>query len=284
MKRHKLLGWLLGGLIAFGILFGRPPGSPVAELPLERDEDRALALRVEAGPRRTDASSDARVGEVLSYAGAMPAFGPAELQRLLRRVPARERGLGLSWNDGSGGIVAFSVGNTEGSHRFASGYLTRWQPFAAEQLWMPWYAVARRLRYQYDHEQFPGREEVWQTPLQSWQRGVGDCEDHALLLADWLLNAGEDARVVLGTYRGEGHAWVVVIRDGTAYLLEATQKFGRGALRQYPLAALLTDYQPELMFNRDDLWVNEGAYLTTDYTGQRWRKASWFREFAAGEG
>lgn len=144
-------------------------------------------------------------------------------------------------------------------------------PYRAEQIWMPLYAISERLRYQLDRHQFQGREEVWLTTLQAWSRAKGDCEDHAILLADWLIEMGLDARVVLGKHRREGHAWVVVFKDGQEYLLEATLKRKIRRWSVYPLAKSMPEYYPEIMFNRQTLWVNTGSVLTVNYSGLQWR-------------
>jgi hypothetical protein len=162
-----------------------------------------------------------------------------------------------------------------------NAYLLGRTPYQVSQAWMPLYAVADRLRYQLDHHQFPGREEVWLTSMQAWSRGRGDCEDHALLLADWLIDLGLDARVVIGMHGKEGHAWVVVLRDGKEYLLEATLKQKLKRWSAYPLASMLPDYHPEIMFNRDLLWVNVGSKFTVSYSGPQWRQAVYFLPRAA---
>ncbi|MDO9225978.1 MAG: hypothetical protein Q8M09_15350 [Pseudomonadota bacterium] len=96
----------------------------------------------------------------------------------------------------------------------------------------------------------------------------GDCEDHALALADWLIGLGKDARVVLGHGLGGGQAWVVVREGEKTFLLEATDK-RRVRRWAYPLAELHPEYQPESMFNRHLWWENSGG-LTTDYARDQW--------------
>jgi hypothetical protein len=45
-----------------------------------------------------------------------------------------------------------------------------------------------------------------------------------VLLADWLIDMGLDACVVLGDFKGSGHAWVVVLDETRFFLLEPTAK------------------------------------------------------------
>ena len=283
--------WILVAIVIGGLIWGEPARQDdyhhqpnwVAEerrLPLSRppNEDDQLRGRVADDDRDGLPFSDARQGRMVSADGRR-VFSHAELAGAMRGIEPEQRSLTYHWTRADGSVFAFSAESTERRYYFAPAFLTGWQPFPANQLWQPWYAVAHRMRYAWDHELFPGRMDVWQTGYQSWLNQRGDCEDHALLLADWLMNMGEDARVVLGDWRGEGHAWVVLIRDERVYLLEATQKFGRQALREYPLASMMAGYQPRAMFNRETLWVNEGSSLTTRYTDERWRKAGFFESY-----
>lgn len=62
-----------------------------------------------------------------------------------------------------------------------------------------------------------GEPDHWQTPEEFWARGVGDCEDYALLAQLALGQLGYEAHVVsfYGT-DGLGHT-VTVFRDGGEY-------------------------------------------------------------------
>jgi hypothetical protein len=117
--------------------------------------------------------------------------------------------------------------------------------------------------------------DVWQTSKQAYYWLRGDCEDHAILLADWLIEMGYNARVVLGKYKKNGHAWVVLFYDQKTYIIEATNKQNR---RNYPLANKLPNYKPAFMFNRDFFWKNTGTVLTTIYDNPKWKKVSSFKE------
>jgi hypothetical protein len=148
-------------------------------------------------------------------------------------------------------------------------------PYPNVAPWVPLYALSQRKHYQYDHEQYPGMPEIWQTSREAFHYRDGDCEDHAIALADWLIGLGKDARVVLGQVDQGGHAWVVLIEGGRTYLLEATDKHQRQG-QALPLADTLTEYRPEAMFDRERYWVNTGSPRTTDYTGAQWQVVSHF--------
>lgn len=154
------------------------------------------------------------------------------------------------------------------SNSFLEGYA----PFITDSLWIPLHVIADKKTYALDEIQFGGYKEVWQTSSQAYMYTRGDCEDHAIALADWLIELGQDARVAVGEHNGEGHAWVVLFKDNKEYLLESTQK--RNLKKVFPLAALETNYRPKMMFNRDDFWFNTGSDFTTSYSSNKWVKQS----------
>lgn len=160
-------------------------------------------------------------------------------------------------------------------HHFVNAFLEGYSPFATDNVFVPLSVLARRKSYMLDKLNHGG-EEVWQTSRQAYIYTRGDCEDHAIALADWLIDMGEDARVALGKYDGGGHAWVVLIKDGQEYILEATQKNGLAGLRRYPLASMLPKYQPQFQFNRTSFWYNIGSPATTEYRSSAWLEKSRF--------
>ncbi|MDY6789981.1 MAG: transglutaminase domain-containing protein [Thermodesulfobacteriota bacterium] len=164
---------------------------------------------------------------------------------------------------------------TDFKHHVANAYLIGFSPFETEKLWIPMQTLASRLKYKTDKKQFKGMVDVWQTSKQAFYWLRGDCEDHAVLLADWLIEMGYDARVVLGNYKKNGHAWVVLFYGQKTYIIEATNKKSR---RSYPLANKRPNYKPAFMFNRDFFWKNTGTVLTTVYDDRKWEIVSSFKE------
>ena len=179
-------------------------------------------------------------------------------------------------DQGVGFIIAPTVG---GRYEFANAFLLGYQPFTVEKNWIPLSYLSSEISYQLDHEQFHGRQEVWLTSAQTWKARKGDCEDHAILLADWLISMGVDARVVIGRHGDEGHAWVVVFSDGNEYIIEATHKSKLNLWSSYPLASMLPDYHPEYTFNDKYLWKNNGSPLTVKYSGDKWQKIALFEVY-----
>ncbi|WP_133060395.1 hypothetical protein [Parendozoicomonas haliclonae] len=175
------------------------------------------------------------------------------------------------------GPYTMSAQGIDKAHYLVNSYLEGYLPFHVNNVMMPLYVLSKRKRYVLDANQYQGRSEVWQSSRQAFLYPRGDCEDHAIALADWLIEMNHDARVVVGDMDGGGHAWVILFKNGKEYLLEATLKSGVNPNKSYPLASLHKLYHPEYMFNRDNFWVNTGTKFTTDYSGDHWEKASIYK-------
>jgi len=208
-------------------------------------------------------------------AGATLPFTEKKLQQLLKNHQQKLQYL-FTWQWQGFNKVTASAPGLDRKHHFVNSYLVGFKPFDTEHIWVPLYTLAVRKRYQYDHVQYSSYNEVWQNSRQAFYYTRGDCEDHALILADWLIALGHDARVVVGTYSGQGHAWVILFKDGREYLLEATSKRKQRSFNAYKLAALQTEYQPVYQFNREKFWFNMGNKYTTRYSGDNWKYKSKF--------
>ncbi len=216
-----------------------------------------------------------RPGDVkVRYASRL--FTEQKLHEFLRDEPGQGIKYNYTWEWQGQKHATVSAPGLDRQHHFVNSYLVGFKPFDTEYVWVPLYTLAMRKRYEYDHIQYSGLQDLWQNSEQGFHYTRGDCEDHALVLADWLIGLGYDARVVVGDYKDEGHAWVVLIMEGKEYLLEATSKARLRSLNSYRLAYLETDYRPRYQFNRDDFWYNQGSSLTTSYRGTHWYKKSTF--------
>jgi len=165
---------------------------------------------------------------------------------------------------------------TDGQKHPSNAFFSKFVPFQTTKQWLPLLAVNMRVRYMRD-DLIDVSNDVWQTSVETYIDKWGDCEDHAILLADWLIGLGHDARVVAGTFKGEGHAWVVLHQNGAEYLLETTNK---GSRKRYPLVSLNPEYVPAFMFNRDHFWVRvtENTGRRNRIVRQKWIVVSDFRE------
>lgn len=222
----------------------------------------------------TDRGGANRAGHV-EVEGALWRFTEEKLHEIVHQE-IRTPGRIYFWNWGGVRRATASALGLDRQHHFANSYLVGYQPFETKQLWVPLYTLAMRKHYEYDHLQYSGLQEVWQNSKQAYFFTRGDCEDHAIILADWLIEMGIDARVVMGNHKEEGHAWVVFFLNSQAYLLEATSKRKTRSIGDIPAASLKVEYHPMYQFNRDSFWANRGSRFTTQYAGPQWQITSRF--------
>ena len=267
MKRKDRLSTLLGVIILIAVLITKHQESKVTN---EINQHYSDAIGQLGDLKK---QNKLQSGYVVSGAKKLHQY---EIQRTLRLLDKQD--LPRLWNVDTETeyAKAYSAMGIDKKHHFANSYLIGYTPFKTEEYWVPLYMLASRKLYQYDHLQYSGLEDVWQNSLQAFKNTRGDCEDHAVALADWLIGLGLDARVALGTYKQEGHAWVIVFKDGKEYLLEATRKSRINQWSKYRLAKVEHEYHPEFLFNRDNLWINTGSKYTVSYTGNNWKLASTF--------
>lgn len=181
------------------------------------------------------------------------------------------------FSDRNHNIVSYAATGLNKRPYFANSYLVGFVPFKTDKAWVPLATLSMRKSYMLDHKLHgPAFADIWQNSEQAYYHSHGDCEDHALILADWLIGLGYDARVVIGEVPQGGHAWVVLFLEGQQLVLESTSKNRPRSVSDFYLAALATDYRPKIQFNREQLWVNTGTTYTTQYTGDHWELRSHF--------
>ena len=174
--------------------------------------------------------------------------------------------------------------NTKSRFQRANEYFSHLSPPAAfpddmspfEQMKTIWKSVLDHCEYRndYDVDAVGLAKDSWQTSAETLQRRSGDCEDSSILLADWLISRGIEARVVIGeTDALQGHAWCIARVDDEVYLLETTVKRDETE-DEPPLAVDLTDrYRPEYLFDRDRLYFFTGERLQDP--GDSWDPILW---------
>jgi hypothetical protein len=167
--------------------------------------------------------------------------------------------------------------DTKGRFHYMSDYLTGYAPpahFPAgisryDEMVLIWRNVIGTIRYVPDSPDGSDEIDVWQFALETEMLGTGDCEDSAILLADWLGARGFEVRVALGRFAElGGHAWVVVRLGGKTYLLEATSPHADTVTP--PLSEDVgSRYVPETVLDRDGFNVRrqpddpwDGDYFT----------------------
>ncbi len=148
-----------------------------------------------------------------------------------------------------------------------------------EEMFAVWKAVLDRCRYAEDIVGVKGAKDIWQTSAETWKVANGDCEDTSILLADWLISRGFDARVALGTLAGHGgHAWCVVRLGGEQYILESTE--AKPDPKRPPLVTRIGQYyRPEILFDPDYVYFRTGKGWTPLY----YSKSAWVKvRFSSG--
>jgi predicted transglutaminase-like cysteine proteinase len=138
-----------------------------------------------------------------------------------------------------------------------------------------WGYVLQRCSYQKDTSGF-NRADVWKTPEETWQDCAGDCEDTSILLANSLINAQIDARVVIGWQDG-AHAWCVARVGDRQFVLESALHVPPGGTLPEPLpvAEASAQYFPEFMFDNKRLYFRKDRLAQRKPCGDYWSERYW---------
>lgn len=242
---------------------------------------------VDQSARLPEQADNIDFGKILPIGPGNPFGGPAS-ERKLRLTDGEiitEETMGEEFNSLFPNQVGYSYdwvhGNarrstvaqgTDRRYHFANSFLVNFVPFRNVSAWVPLAALSHNKKYQEDFPQY-GVQDLWQTSQEAFYYPTGDCEDHAIAAADWLIGLGYDARVVLGKVGEQGHAWVVILYQGDTFLIEATDKQTAGQFT-IPLAASFPEYLPDAMFNRESYWINTGNRFGGNYQNKEWFKTS----------
>lgn len=113
--------------------------------------------------------------------------------------------------------------------------------------------VNRLLHYRSDRVAH-GRDDVWSPPLESMNRGFGDCEDYALVKLWFLRTLGVEADqmhivVVDRTGSNARHAVLAVKVGSAAYILDS-----RSA--HIAVEDEIKDYVPVFSVGQNDIWLH----------------------------
>ena len=140
-----------------------------------------------------------------------------------------------------------------------------------KEMFSIWETLLGYCRYAKDFQRISGQRDAWQFSDETDRYRSGDCEDTSILLADWLLSRGFEARVALGRTKSlEGHAWCVVRHGGQEYILETTK--AKPDINKPPTIERVGDhYLPDFLFDRDGIYFQE----RTDWNGRYWSKHGW---------
>lgn len=147
---------------------------------------------------------------------------------------------------------------------FANAYFLSYTPFIPNNIFYVASYLSSHLknktnRYKLTHN--------FKTSKQAYKARLVSSEENALIMADWLITLGYDARVVVGTFKQNKHAWVLLNNLNNFYILDATNI---GKRKRFPLAATLPNYHPKYMYNHINIWINKGSSFTTNYSSDNW--------------
>lgn len=193
------------------------------------------------------------------------------------KVPPSGRSIVFSCPHCDKPFDAYAIGN-DGRYNRVTSFLSRFEgpeldpPPASriEEMYCVWYAVATRCQYTSDISGVNGPRDYWQNSMETFNSRIGDCEDSSILLADWLISRGIEAKVATGkTKDGQGHAWCVARIDGVQYILETTTLPDP---ENPPLAEnLWEEYRPRYLFDRDGIYflADEDETTVSDYWSSR---------------
>lgn len=267
-SRQGWTQWLFIFAIAFLSLFLGEP---------DNEADRQILERADRADEQLDLNvlqSHEQNGTVFSSDRAWR-FTTGQLQRNIARIPEESQHRFYTWSGNGHREITGSASGINQHSYFANSFLVGFKPFDTNSIWEPLATLALRKSYVLDHKLYgPRFSEIWQNSRQAYGYSRGDCEDHAIILADWLIAMGHQARVVLGNYNGGGHAWVVLIKEGKEYILESTSKRRPRSINDFKLARLATQYRPKYQFDRINFWVNTGSTHTTKYSDGKWQLRS----------
>jgi predicted transglutaminase-like cysteine proteinase len=118
-----------------------------------------------------------------------------------------------------------------------------------EVLLETWRTVARHIGYKHDAVTAQ-KSESWHSPANTAERGFGDCDDFAILLANLLRARGITAYLVIGELNGSGHAWCAVNFGGRWFSIEPQQDPGEPVNGLDAMPLVDGSYKPWLLVDR----------------------------------
>jgi predicted transglutaminase-like cysteine proteinase len=162
---------------------------------------------------------------------------------------------------------------TDNKRYIANQFLQGYSPYKVTNLWQIMDKM-REFEFRADGSLSKTNKDVWLTGKELFTRRIGDCEDYAILLADWMIKNNWDARIALGTLNNISHAWVLLRVNKKDYILDGTKKSLFSQYRQFSLAKHKPEYKHEYMFNRNEFWSYEKGKSNSEYSKANWTHKS----------
>lgn len=158
---------------------------------------------------------------------------------------------------------------TDNKRYIANEFLQGYSPYKVTNVWQIMDKM-RDFEFRADGALSKKNKDIWLTGKEFFTHRIGDCEDYAILLADWMIKNNWDARIILGTLNNIGHAWVLLRVNKKDYILDGTKKSLFSQYRQFPLAKHKPEYKHEYMFNRNEFWSYEKKKNNSKYSKINW--------------
>jgi hypothetical protein len=175
-------------------------------------------------------------------------------------------------------LVYFLPKNESGTYVTFSSLLDPETPVLGRPLEL-WERIVRDYTYHSDDDLIGFPRDRWQSPNTTYSSHEGDCEDTSILLINQLINAGYDARVIVGQalmgHRWGGHAWVgYKDAQGQTWVLETAQSpMPDGSIYRQPIpfSSSQSRFRPEFLLGADGIYVTERP-ATEPYFSPNWHR------------
>jgi len=151
---------------------------------------------------------------------------------------------------------------------FKNAFLVKYVPFIPKNMFYTLTHLSKHLKH-------TDSSKLTKTSQQTYQYRSANYEEGAILTADWLIELGYDARVIVGKYKNKNHAWVLLLNQNNEYILDTSF---RRKVKHFPLAGTMPNYHPKYMYNNKYIWINTGSQLTVKYRDKKWEKSYQFIE------
>jgi len=114
------------------------------------------------------------------------------------------------------------------------------------------------VRYVSDNYAYNGTLDVWQTAIETYTLGAGDCDDSGIYRACLARRLGNlDVFCALGFWKNQGHLFNLMFKDNKIYIVENTSNnFIPVEIKS--LQDTGTDYKINYIFNENNVWIVNG--------------------------
>lgn len=117
------------------------------------------------------------------------------------------------------------------------------------------------VRYVSDNYAYNGTLDVWQTAIETYTLGAGDCDDSGIFRACLARRVGNlDVFCALGFWKNQGHLFNLMFDNDKIYIVENTSNNFK-PLEIKSLEDTGTDYKINYIFNENNVWIIDGSVV-----------------------